>query len=251
MTDTRSPADTGRRRSRSLAAGVAVTLVVASALMSVSSTASAQPVRPRNGGFECRASALRVKAVHPAATVEPVTGNATEVPCRDGAHTILDQHPTAGDVAVDANVLTARTEVNPDDLDANFPTIRDKAGSSAKVTALDIRVGTTVISVKLLHAEAAVTCDGFAAFGLAPKIASSSFVDSLNINGVPTIVGSTPTDIPIPLVGVLHLNHTSATASSVVQRALWLESDLADVVVSEAKASYTGNPCAMKPKVIT
>jgi hypothetical protein len=47
-------------------------------------------------------------------------------------------------------------------------------------------------------------------------------------------------DIPIPLVGTLHLNETIVEPNRIAQRAVWLESDLnplvPDVIVGEAVA---------------
>jgi hypothetical protein len=62
-------------------------------------------------------------------------------------------------------------------------------------------------------------------------------------------IGSGPVDIPL-VVGTLHLNNTVTTPTSVTQRAVFLDTLLTDVVVSESRADFhgttahpTGNPC--------
>ncbi len=56
--------------------------------------------------------------------------------------------------------------------------------------------------------------------------------------GVHLYPGSEPMDVPIPNVGVLHLNWQHLTATEVIQRAVWLETanPATDVVVAEARA---------------
>ena len=47
-------------------------------------------------------------------------------------------------------------------------------------------------------------------------------------------------------VGVLHINKTIKTATTVTHRSIWFQSSLlglGDIVVSEAKAGFTGIPC--------
>ncbi len=66
---------------------------------------------------------------------------------------------------------------------------------------------------------------------------------------MPTTVGSAPVTIPL-LIGSLRLNSTETTATSVTQRAVVLDTLLADVVIGEAHADIhgtdvhpNGNPC--------
>ncbi len=77
-----------------------------------------------------------------------------------------------------------------------------------------------------------------------PRVSATSEVVGLTVAGNP--VGATDrVDIPLPLgLGVLHLNHTSPEGNGVVVRALWLETALGNVIVGEARAGFTGNPCA-------
>lgn len=237
-----------RRRVRVVAIAAAA-VVMGTVVMSVSSTAGAQSVRPRAGSFHCEASAVRVESVAPALTVEPLTIGRDST-CADGADGVVHEHVYDSGAGVEVGVLNVTSEQHPDDLDTNFPSINDRAHASGQAEMLEITAGTYVIRVSLLRATATARCAGSAALGLTPSLSSSSYVDWINVAGVPTLVGTQPMQIPLPNVGTLYLNHTETTGTSITQRALWLDTAGVDVVVAEAKAGLSGNPCAMRPRVV-
>ena len=64
----------------------------------------------------------------------------------------------------------------------------------------------------------------------------------LKINGVTVAAGSAPLTIPL-LIGSIRLNSTTTTTgTSVVQRAVVVDTPLTDVVLGEAKANVEAKP---------
>jgi hypothetical protein len=191
--------------------------------------------------FSCRASPLRV--VQPNDGVfEPIVANPADVPCQ----TDDKSFPSVSLL----NIVTA------EGLDADTVGAAPHAGlpntAEAKVVELSLLGG--VVTAGVVNATAKVTpVNGVCQFS------SSSSVATLAIGGVPVTVGSTPLNLPIPLVGVLHLNETikgtNPAAPSVTQRALDLEItspllqmtlNLKRVVVAEAIADVAAeNPCSV------
>jgi hypothetical protein len=185
---------------------------------------------PPRAEFSCRASAIRVSGLIPIGTIEPFVANAPLVPCKtDNNESAFLTSVTVGPVS--AAAVQAFT--------AGFP---DAAIAFARVAGASVGIGPG-ISAEYLFANATVACSG----GSPEQIFSSSTVTGLTI-------GSSTVDVPpghfhitIPGVGTLHLNETITTPNSVVRRAFWLATPsalLPDVVIAEAHADYTGNPCA-------
>ncbi|WP_447002194.1 Calx-beta domain-containing protein [Saccharothrix isguenensis] len=196
----------------------------------------------RDGVFSCRASALNVVGI------EPVVANPADVPCVDDSETLAQVGLNAGALAVNAKVLSATTDQTPDDLTSAPPAAGDNATANAKVDTTTISTLGLIIELGVIKSEAAVECAP-SGTGLAPRFSGSSTIASLKINGVPTTVGSAPLTIPL-VIGSLKLNSTETTATSVTQRAVVLDTLLADVVIGEAHADIhgtgvhpNGNPC--------
>lgn len=190
----------------------------------------------RNGEFSCRASAVRL------GSTEPVVANPPDAPCLDDQESRPNVNLTSGLVSVSLAGLQATTDQTPDDLESAPPSTTDSGTARGRATSLTIRVGLVTVRAQVLEANAAVRCVAAPGGGLVPSLSSSSIVTGLSVNGVPVTVGTNHLDVPL-LVGTLHVNHTISTPNSVTQRALWLQLGGTNVVVGEAQADFSGNPC--------
>ncbi|WP_199443484.1 Calx-beta domain-containing protein [Umezawaea beigongshangensis] len=196
----------------------------------------------RDGVFSCRASALNLLGV------EPVVANPADVPCVDDDTTLAQVDLNAAALRVRARVLSAVTDQTPDDLTTASPAAGDNATATARIDTTTISTLGLTVELGVIESEAVARCVP-SGTGLAPQFSGSSTIASLKINGVPTTVGSAPITIPL-VIGSLRLNSTETTATSVTQRAVVLDTPLADVVVGEAHADVHGtgahpggNPC--------
>lgn len=108
-------------------------------------------------------------------------------------------------------------------------------------------MGLTSITADVVTATAKVECGS--PIGALPGLTSSSQVSNVRLNGQVVATGTSPVDVNVPLVGTLHVNHQSVVGGVVVRRAIWLEGKGAlsavQLVVSEAKAGFSGSPCAV------
>jgi hypothetical protein len=183
---------------------------------------------PPAGQFSCRASAIRVAGLPLIGTIEPFVANPRVVPCRAQNDSLLS-NVTVGPVS--AGAVEAVTAVIP-----GFG-----AGSFARVVGANVAIGPG-IGAEVLRANASVTCSSGS-----PVLGSESQVTRLVIGTNTVAVPPGHFHITIPGVGTLHLNETITTPNSVTRRALWLQTPsalLPEVVIAEAHADYTGNPCA-------
>jgi len=194
----------------------------------------------RSGRFTCRATGLRALNL-----VDAGTSNAPNDPCKDQSKAGLNVGPlNFGVMAVSATGLTSSTNQTPDDLVNTSPALDDRAEADAQAANVKIVIGTASVQATGVtsHAEARCTSP----LGGPPTLKGSSNLATLTINGQPIVIGNGKADIPLGL-GVLHINHTSTTASGVTQRGIWFENKVLpsslDIVVAEARAGYVGNPC--------
>ena len=180
------------------------------------------------GEFSCRASAIRVSGIILIGTLEPFVANEGVVPCKSENDSLLSPGVAVGPVA--AAAVEAITAAGPNGV-----------GAFARVVGASVGIGPG-IGAEVLRANASVTC-----VGGSPVLGSDSKVARLIIGSSIPIDVKNHSHITIPGVGTLHLNHTDTTPNSVTRRALWLATPsalLPDVVIAEAHADYTGNPCA-------
>lgn len=96
----------------------------------------------------------------------------------------------------------------------------------------------------MVTSHAAARCTG--PLGDTPHLQGSSQIADLTVDGRRvTVDGETRVKL---LLGTLRINSTRTTATGITQRAIWFESTVPppslDVVVGEARAGFTGNPCA-------
>lgn len=186
----------------------------------------------RNGRFSCRASALNLLGL-----LEPVVANRPNDPCQDGTNGLVSAALSVVGLAVNAAVPNARTDQTPDDLAASAPAVGDRATAHAD-TAL-ATVSLSGIRATATEADAAATCTSSGR----PTLSASGKVVGLRVNGQNYNALTGPVNIPL-LLATLRINHTTTTSNSIRRRAIWLDNVLLpDVIVSEAIADYSGNPC--------
>ncbi len=186
----------------------------------------------RNGRFSCRASALNLLGL-----LEPVVANRPNDPCRDGTNGAVSAALSVVGLQVNADVPNAKTDQTPDDLAASAPAVGDKATAHAD-TAL-ATVSLSGIRASATEADAAATCTSSGN----PTLSAAGKVVGLRVNGQNYNTLTGPVNIPL-LLATLRINHTTTTPNSIRRRAIWLDNVLLpDVIVSEAIADYSGNPC--------
>jgi hypothetical protein len=186
----------------------------------------------RNGRFSCRASALNLLGL-----LEPVVANRPNDPCKDDSGSLISAVLNVVGLGVTANVLNAKTDQTPNNLASSPPAVGDNARADADTAKAVISLG---IAAEATDAEAKATCTGTGV----PTLTTGGEVVGLNVNGRSYDVIRDQISIPL-LLATLHINHTShPTSKSIRRRAIWLDNVLLpDVVISEAIADYSGNPC--------
>jgi hypothetical protein len=191
----------------------------------------------RNGSFSCRATAVRL------GTVELGVANPLADPCEDDQDSVGDTALVSRLIVVDSNTLTVATDQVPDDLEAAPPAAGDRGTADARAERVTVRVAGLTLVARMVRATARVECVAGPG-GLVPTLVGSSTVDSLTINGVPVDVsGSDSRSLPLDL-GSIELNRTMSEDSAVTQQAIHLSLLDTEVVIGEAAAGFSGNPCA-------
>jgi hypothetical protein len=186
----------------------------------------------RNGAFSCRASALRLTGL-----LEPVVANGPNAPCRDDSATLIQVGLSGGGVTTTLKAPNARTDQTPDVLASAAPAVGDSATAHADTTDASIGVGILATSTV---ADATARCTGSGV----PTLTSSSKVVGLKVNGQSYDVLTDPVTIPLVLA-TLRINATINEPGRITRRAIWLDNAiLPDVIVGEAIADYSGNPCS-------
>jgi hypothetical protein len=191
----------------------------------------------RSGGFACRAVGLHLLG-------DIAVSNGGYNPCRDDSAAPLNVPLGSGTIRVGANVINSSTNQTPDDLINTSPAVGDRAEADAHAAIVSLLLGATSVKADVVDSHAEARCSS--PLGGTPVLSGSSVITNLTVNGSPVVVGTGEVKINL-LLGVLHINSTTKTATSVTQRGIWFESTLLgsglDVVVSEARAGFNGNPC--------
>ncbi|WP_409494468.1 Calx-beta domain-containing protein [Amycolatopsis sp. cmx-11-12] len=195
----------------------------------------------RDGVFSCTGTAANVLGVIAA------QANPANLPCADDSRTVAAATLNAGLIKVDAQVLTASTDLTPDNQSV-APAAGDRALAAAKIDKTVISTLGLNIELGVIQSQATATCQP-APGGLAPVLAGSSNVASLKINGQAITVGSAPLTIPL-VIGSLKLNGQTVANGVVKQQAVALDTALAKIVLAESQADVhgtaahpAGNPC--------
>lgn len=220
----------------------AITHTIANTIPILFTNPNQQITCGQQGRFTCRASALRVNELlgH---IYEPVVANAPDDPCEEDAKSLLSvvaPLPVVG--VISADVLNAIT--------TDAPNTAEGKVASASILGL---VTTGVLDAKARVDSVGGNC----------VLSSNSTVASAVVNGLPITVVANHLDVTIPLVGIVHFNETlggphptsgAVNLNKVTQRALWLQitnptlqttTGVKEVIVGEATADFTGNPCSM------
>lgn len=212
---------------RRLALALLSALVSAGTLLAL----AAAPASAASGNhFTCRASALSARGV-PGQSVpnsEPVVANPSNDPCASG-HAAVANAPGAL-----SSVLTTGTA------SATTSSAVGSGSASAEVTNL------TTLG---LSADSATASASYRCSGVTPTRLSSSNVVGLRDGGGTPITTSGPVGLPAGGVADVELNRTITTATSVTQRAeditVLSGVDAGEhIVVGEATAGVSGNPCS-------
>ena len=211
-------------------------LVVAGATVALALPAAASAA-PVNSGFSCRASAARV-ALTGLPVIEPFVANKADVPCRADTANVLTP-TTIGPLMVNAvNVMTSQT---PAQLGSTTLPDGSNAAASSSVTMPALTLPGLTISANVLTANAAFTCRAGS-----PVASSDGKVVGLVINGNPiTVPPGDNVTIPLGPLGSLVLNQVDTSQPGrIIRRAVNLTTPAGSVIISEAIADITNNPCA-------
>jgi uncharacterized repeat protein (TIGR01451 family) len=195
----------------------------------------------RDGAFSCRASALRVAGL---ANAEPVVANPANAPCADDAKTVLSANATSGSVNVSSRTLNATTDQTPDNLESTAPAVTDNGVAATSVERATVSALSLVtINATGVQSQARVQCTAGPG-GLVPTFTSSSSIASLTINGTPfNVSGSGVINLPFGL-GTIEHNQTTTTGDSITRTAIRIVLAGQTVVIGEARANFSGNPCS-------
>jgi len=211
-------------------------LVVAGATVALALPAAASAA-PVNSGFSCRASAARV-ALTGLPVIEPFVANKADVPCRADTANVLTP-TTIGPLMVNAvNVMTSQT---PGQLGSATLPDGSNAAASSSVTNPALTLGALMVRADVLTASAAFTCKAGS-----PVASSAGQVVGLTVNGQAiTVPPGDNVTIPLGPLGTLVLNQVDTSQPGrIIRRAVALQTPAGSVVISEAIADITGNPCA-------
>ncbi|MGH9223068.1 MAG: Calx-beta domain-containing protein [Acidimicrobiales bacterium] len=194
----------------------------------------------RNGGFACRASAVRLGSGEPLVANEPFT------PCTDGGRTLSSNRLFAGwllAASVNAQGLGVTTDQTPDDLESTSPSTGDSATATASVATVRVVIAGLTVDVTSIQSQASVRCVPSVGGGLVPALSGSSRIAGLRINGLAVDAGGSAS---IAFLGLtLQVNGTATTATSITQTALRVSAPLVPaIIIGEARAGFSGNPCA-------
>ncbi|HET6291326.1 MAG TPA: hyalin, partial [Amycolatopsis sp.] len=179
--------------------------------------------------------------------VTAAQANPANLPCVDDSSTVAAATLNAGLIKVETKVLTASTDLTPDNQSA-APAAGDRALASAKIDKTVISTLGLTVELGVIQSQATATCQPSPG-GLAPVLAGSSNVASLKINGESITVGSAPLTIPL-VIGSLKLNGQTMANGVVKQQAVALDTVLTKIVLAESQADVhgtsahpAGNPC--------
>lgn len=224
---------------------------------------AAKPSSPGGGGnttdaarSSCRASALRVDSLPLLGFIEPVVANKQSPddgdPCVSDGQALLELPANI----VNAGVLVAVTSAKPA---GSFPAHAESVAVDVGLDISDNILPTSLLAVDVgvLSAAAHVRSVNGQCQLSASSSVSGALVEVAGLTvPLPSPLITDHIEIPVPLVGTLHLNETLTTANKITQRALWLQVTdpvqqllgLKDVVIGEATADFEGGTRCDEPR---
>ncbi|MGI9183886.1 MAG: hypothetical protein ACR2GZ_02815 [Solirubrobacteraceae bacterium] len=203
---------------------------------------TAVPAMASTDHFTCRASALRVQGLSALNVLdaEPVVANSFNDPC-GSQHAALANVPAA---------LSTLLSTGTGAVSATTVSTGGAGSASSQVANATVLSTSLNVNAQLTTASASYACPA----GV-PTPRSSSNVVGLRIgNGAP-ITTSGPVSIPAGGIADVELNKTITTATSVTQRAVDISVlgglyNGVEIVLGEASAGISGNPCATSPQQV-
>lgn len=176
--------------------------------------------------FTCRASALRVQGAS-ALNSEPEVANPTGDPC------------------VSSHAGTANVNLTPLLSAGAGPASTTSSSSSGSAASQVANVNVQALGVT---ADAASASASYSCSQGSPTPAASSHVVNLSIGGATPITSSGPVSLSVGGLADVELNRTITSASSITQRAVDITVlggpyNGAEIVLGEATAGLSGNPC--------
>ena len=204
----------------------------------------AAPAAAADDDVSCRASAARVQVLGPLPVfLEPVVANNPDAPCADEDNVAVGPANLANILRLAA--LEAHTDRDPDSGDPVSATANART-AGAVINLLSLLMP---IKADVLTSAASVRCvNGAPVYATSGSVANVVVKTSLLSKPI-TINGSQPVTINIPLVGKLYLNRVTSSPGRITRQALFLDTLLTDVVISESTANVEGTPCApVQPK---
>lgn len=194
---------------------------------------------PDGSSFSCRASAARV-ALTGLPVLEPFVANSPYSPCSTDSTNVITP-TTIGPLNV--NVINVNTEQVPTTLGSASLVDGDHATASSTVSNPTLTLGSLTIHADVLDASVGYTCH----HGV-PVASNSGDVVNLVVNGQAiTIPQGINQSISLGPLGTLTLNEVDTTATGIIRRAVDLTTPLGAVVIGEAEAAITANPCQPQP----
>jgi len=175
--------------------------------------------------FSCRAVVLDAGAT------QSVVANSAESPCLDGQASTAE-FPTGLVVLRGGSASTHQ----PSAIGGSVPQEGDRA--TATVTVDGVEIPALGLSIDGIRAEASTTCQRGQ-----PLLAGTSTVGEVRVAGAPVRLLEGHVDLPLG-VATLHLNETIRDGGRIIQRAVWVQSPLGDVIIGEATTGSTGPVCA-------
>ncbi|HEY2668357.1 MAG TPA: hypothetical protein VGK51_16115, partial [Actinomycetota bacterium] len=175
--------------------------------------------------FSCRAAVLD------AGGTQSVVANSAETPCLDGQASTAEL--PAGLVVLRGGSASTH---QPSAVGGSVYREGDQAAATVTVGGVDFPA--FGLSIDGIRAEASATCQGGQ-----PVLAGMSTVGEVRVAGAPVPLVGGHVDLPLG-VARLHLNETIRDGGRIIQRAVWVQSSLGDVIIGEATTGSTGLVCA-------
>jgi hypothetical protein len=175
--------------------------------------------------FSCRAAVLDAGAT------QSVVANGAESPCLDGQASTAEL-PTGPVVLRGGSASTHQPSA------VGGSVHLEGAQATATVTVDGVEIPALGLAIDGIRAEASATCQGGQ-----PVLAGTSTVGEVRVAGAPVRLLDGHVDLPLG-VATLHLNETIHDGGRIIQRAVWLQGPLGDVIIGEATTGSTGPVCA-------
>jgi hypothetical protein len=191
--------------------------------------AGADPAPASTTPLTCQATAVSVSAANAA----PPPGCVTDFKHLPGIEEKL------GPIQLRLKAVAGGTEWHPTGR-GRGDLVSGEAG--ADLADLRLQLGGLVITADAVRSYAVVACLPTTSV---PQLQSASVLVNLRLDGRLPAVGDRPMSIPLPGIGVLHLNQRTVADGVLTQRALWLTGPLLGegLVIGESRVGAAPGAC--------